>query len=98
MASTNTAPKDENNRYLFYFMRSSLMVSQFRRFSSGSGYPAITKKDMPRLEVAIPPDLSEQERIVKRIDEVMEEPKRVNDMSQQKWKVAIAYDKWSSHD
>jgi len=88
-----------SNRYLFHFMRSSFMTMQLTRFSSGSGYPAISKKDLRRLEVAVPASLSEQRQIVREIDIVLKKAREINNRSQKKLKRAgEAFSKWFRSD
>ena len=65
------APKDEwyNLKYLMYFISSTTFQSIVLYVSSGTTRKRISKSDLIHLPICLPP-LSEQQRIVTRIDEL----------------------------
>ena len=65
------APKDEwyNLKYLMYFISSTAFQSMVLHISSGTTRKRISKSDLIHLPICFPP-LSEQQRIVTRIDEL----------------------------
>lgn len=68
------APKDEwyNLKYLMYFISSTVFQSIVLRVSSGTTRKRISKSDLIHLPIYLPP-LSEQQRIVSRVDELFEQ-------------------------
>lgn len=78
-----------NNEYLFHVMRSKIMTYQFKRFSSGAGYPEINKEnDLPRIRVPCPDDKEIQEQIVRRVNAVVLRAHKLYDQANQKWQQA----------
>ena len=68
------APKDEwyNLKYLMYFTSSTVFQSIVLHVSSGTTRKRISKSDLIHLPIYLPP-LSEQQRIVSRVDELFEQ-------------------------
>ena len=68
------APKDEwyNLKYLMYFISSTVFQSIVLHVSSGTTRKRISKSDLIHLPIYLPP-LSEQQRIVSRVDELFEQ-------------------------
>lgn len=64
--SVLTAKDDINPFYLFFALRLGSTLEQFRKFSTGSSYPAILDEDV--LKTLIPvPSIEEQDRIAKEV-------------------------------
>ena len=68
------APKDEwyNLKYLMYFISSTVFQSIVLHVSSGTTRKRISKSDLIHLPIYLPP-LSEQQRMVSRVDELFEQ-------------------------
>ena len=68
------APKDEwyNLKYLMYFISSTIFQSIVLHVSSGTTRKRISKSDLIHLPIYLPP-LSEQQRIISRVDELFEQ-------------------------
>ena len=60
-----------NSRYLFYLLQSTLFAEQVDKLKSGAAQPQLPIRDLLLFNIPIPP-LSEQEVIVKAIEEEME--------------------------
>jgi type I restriction enzyme S subunit len=54
--------------YLFNWVRSAAFVETLESLTTGANYPAVSDKDVKGVEIPIPP-MSEQERIVRLLDE-----------------------------
>lgn len=59
-----------NNRYLFYWLRSAAFTAYVQASMKGMAYPAINDEKFYSGPIALPP-LSEQKRIVEKVDELM---------------------------
>ena len=59
-----------NNKYIYYFLQSSFFISEFD-FKKTGIIGGVSVKNIEKLLIPIPP-LSEQEKIVNRIDELLE--------------------------
>lgn len=59
-----------DEKYLFYLLRSPMFVSYVNSQMLGVAYPAINEKKLLNASIPLPP-LKEQERIVKKIEELM---------------------------
>ena len=55
-----------NNQYLHFILRSALVKEQFRKFSTGSSYPAILDSDVEKTIIPLP-DKSCQTTIAKKV-------------------------------
>lgn len=77
-------------KFLFYVLRSDIATHQFRRLSSGSGYPEIGKgKDLPKIRLPRP-ELGIQEKIIKKLDEQVSKARILYEEADKKRKDAIA--------
>ena len=57
--------------FLFYYLRSDLLNESIEKRMKGVAYPAINNKDFYNLIFPLPP-LNEQQRIVEKLDQLME--------------------------
>lgn len=57
-----------NNQYLHFILRSALVKEQFRKFSTGSSYPAILDSDVEKTIIPLPSE-PEQATIAKKVKE-----------------------------
>lgn len=75
----NIYSEEVNNKYIYYFLQSSFFISEFD-FKKTGIIGGVSVKNLEKLLIPIPP-LSEQEKIVNRIDELLElyEKKQKND-------------------
>ncbi len=59
------AKKGVNRNYLHFMLRSAVIKEQFRKFSTGSSYPAILDEDVKKAVIPLP-ELSVQNQIAKK--------------------------------
>lgn len=57
-------------KFLFYFVTTDFVQQQIEPFISGASYPAVTDKNLKKVEISLPP-LAEQTRIVEKLDAVL---------------------------
>ena len=62
---------DISNEYVFYFLKSDYAMQQLYRFNNGSAQPNLAAGDVNLYYFPLPP-LSEQQRIVTKLDELMQ--------------------------
>jgi len=61
-----------NNEYLFHILRSKITTEQFLKYSTGSGYPELSKdKDLPKIKIPIPDKVETQIEIVNKINSII---------------------------
>ena len=86
------APKDEwyNLKYLMYFISSTVFQSIVLHVSSGTTRKRISKSDLIHLPIYLPP-LSEQQRIISRVDELFEQ---IDIIEKNKADIDALYDKF----
>ena len=86
------APKDEwyNLKYLMYFISSTAFQSIVSHVSSGTTRKRISKSDLIHLPICFPP-LSEQQRIVLRIEELFEQ---IEIIEQNQTDIAMLYEEF----
>ncbi len=65
------------NKYLYYILKSTMFTSYVNSTMKGVAYPAINEKNLLSGILPIPP-LSEQKRIVEKIEELMKYTKKLN--------------------
>jgi restriction endonuclease S subunit len=85
-----------NNEYLFHVLRTRLITHQFRRLSTGSGYPEISKsEDLLKILVPVPfskstqESVQAQEKIADRLRKVVERAHDLFDAAIEKWNNSI---------
>lgn len=66
--------KDYNIKYLLEFLLTSYAVEQFEYYMTGALYPAITSKDLRKIQIPLPPQHIQNE-IVEHIDVLRKEQK-----------------------
>lgn len=71
---------DYNIKYLLEFLLTSYAVEQFEYYMTGALYPAITSKDLRKLQIPLPP-LNIQDEIVEHIDVLRKEQKNLQQKS-----------------
>lgn len=62
------AHSNVNNQYLHFILRSDVVTEQFRKFSTGSSYPAILDDDVKKTIIPVPDKIT-QDEIAKKVDE-----------------------------
>lgn len=78
------AKKDINPLYLHFALRLDSTMEQFRKFATGSSYPAILDSDVEKTLIPVP-TLDEQNNIVKRLVISLKERKQVIAEINSKW-------------
>ncbi|HJH45609.1 restriction endonuclease subunit S [Bacteroides fragilis] len=78
------AKQDVNPLYLHYALRLDSTMEQFRKFATGSSYPAILDSDVEKTLIPIP-TLEEQNSIVKRLVVSLRERKQIIAHINNKW-------------
>jgi len=73
-----------NPYYLHYALRLQSTMEQFRKFSTGSSYPAILDSDVEKTRIPVP-DLQDQNKIVRSIRLSLYERKRAIEAANRKW-------------
>ncbi len=79
IVSTGFAVISPNNslvsKYLYYILRSDLFINRVCALSVGVSYPAINASDISEINVWYSGDISEQEKIVKYLDQILSKTK-----------------------
>lgn len=57
-----------NNKFLAYYLQSPWVQQKFHDFAIGAAIPTISQKKLGSLEILVPPDIIEQQRIVEILD------------------------------
>lgn len=78
------AKQGVNPLYLHFALRLKSTIEQFRKFATGSSYPAILDSDVEKTLIPIP-DIEEQDNIVKRLIISLLERKQVISAINNKW-------------
>lgn len=73
-----------NPLYLHFALRLDSTIEQFRKFSTGSSYPAILDSDVEKTLIPMP-EIELQDKIVQRIGMALSERKRVINEANFKW-------------
>lgn len=60
------AKEGKSNEYLHFILRSALVKEQFRKFSTGSSYPAILDSDIQKTRIPLP-DETQQNQIAMKV-------------------------------
>ncbi|GAA4421985.1 hypothetical protein GCM10023187_57800 [Nibrella viscosa] len=75
---------------LHFALRLNSTIEQFRKFSTGSSYPAILDSDVEKTLIPVP-DIDTQNEIVKRIKILLLERRRIIDEINKKWEDTISH-------
>lgn len=81
------AKKGVSIKYLHFILRSAVVKEQFRKFSTGSSYPAILEDDVKKTIIPLPPNTIQ----VKIADKVHEETEKRNTL------IAQANQQWETN-
>lgn len=77
-----------NPFYLHFALRLNSTIEQFRKFSTGSSYPAILDSDVEKTLIPVP-DIDTQNEIVKRIKILLLERNKIIQAINKKWEETI---------
>lgn len=83
------AKENINPLYLHFALRLDSTMEQFRKFATGSSYPAILDSDVEKTLIPVP-DIEEQNNIVKRLVVSLKERKRIIAEINNKWEGVLA--------
>ena len=75
-------------RYLHFILRSNLVKEQFRKFSTGSSYPAILDSDVKKTIIPLP-SLLDQERIAQVVYEATKKRNALINKANQEWENSL---------
>ena len=75
-------------RYLHFILRSDLVKEQFRKFSTGSSYPAILDSDVKKTIIPLP-KLSEQKNIADLVVKATQERNMIIDNANSGWSIKL---------
>jgi len=73
-----------NPRYLLYFVNSPVAKKQFNKRLKGSGVPNLHLEEIREVKVSFPNSLIQQKSIVKKLDELSEQTKKLETIYQKK--------------
>lgn len=73
-----------NNKLVFYYLQTKEFFKQMEKLQKGASYPAVTDGDVRNQIISYPKALSEQKTIVKKLDELSEKTKRLEEIYMQK--------------
>lgn len=73
-----------NHRIIFYFLLTDKFISQMDKLQKGASYPAVTDTDVKCQIIPFPKSVTEQESIVKRLDAISFETKKLEVIYKQK--------------
>lgn len=79
-----------NPLYLHFALRLNSTIEQFRKFSTGSSYPAILDSDVEKTLIPVP-DIEIQNEIVKRIKISLLDRKRIIEQINKQWEDTISF-------
>ena len=82
------AHKGINNQYLHFILRSDAVKEQFRKFSTGSSYPAILDDDVKKTIIPLPKKVI-QDEIAQRVDEQTRTRNEKIENANKVWKESI---------
>ena len=83
------AKNGTNNGYLHFMLRSAVVKEQFRKFSTGSSYPAILDDDIKKTIIPLPPKPL-QDKIAEGIYKQVEQRNQVIAEANRKWSLEIS--------
>lgn len=82
------AKKHINNCYLHFILRSDLVKEQFRKFSTGSSYPAILDSDVEKTIIPIPNETI-QKKVAKKVNSHTKKRNAQIENADKEWKAGI---------
>ena len=78
------AKKGVSNKYLHFILRSDLVKEQFRKFSTGSSYPAILEDDVRKTVIPLP-NSAMQIEIANKVHEETQKRNTLIEQANQQW-------------
>ena len=82
------AKKGVSNKYLHFILRSAVVKEQFRKFSTGSSYPAILDEDVRKTVIPLPKGPI-QEQIADKVHEETEKRNLLITQANQQWETNL---------
>ncbi len=73
-----------NNNFIYYFLLTFGFNQQMEKLQKGASYPAVTNSEVKSIIIPFPKSLSEQQTIVKKLDALSAETKRLEAVYQKK--------------
>lgn len=70
--------------YLFVIFQSGIVKSQIKKYVSGAAQPQLPIKTLVNFSIPVPKSLTEQKEIVKKLDELLEQTKGLEEIYKQK--------------
>ena len=78
------AKENVNNKLVFYFLLTKGFNEQMEKLQKGASYPAVTDNDVKGILFSFPKSIKEQQTIVRQLDALRAETKRLEAIYQQK--------------
>lgn len=78
------AKKELDNKLVFYFIQTKAFNEKMEKLQKGASYPAVTGGDVRNQIISFPESLSEQKSIVKKLDALAAETKKLEAIYKQK--------------
>lgn len=82
------AKKGVSNKYLHFILRSAVVKEQFRKFSTGSSYPAILDDDVKKTVIPLPKDTI-QTQIANKVHKETEKRNALIAQANQQWETNL---------
>lgn len=82
------AKEGVSNKYLHFILRSAVVKEQFRKFSTGSSYPAILDEDVEKTVIPLPKEPM-QKQIADKVHEETEKRNELITQAHQQWETNL---------